>query len=187
MEETDILYNNKTKKGRIKAMGDLIIIKIHTYPNSKLHTYYFTDWEKARSFIHSLKSNANVLDYRVSVTDANPVEEYCARLIDVPLKVIDKLDKKGFNAFASKRETTDGMIYEAFLEHPDLGMKRVIYLHQITVEELGLKSEEGLVDLIYCQLDYYIDLFRYEENLLPTYLVIEEKHGYVPKWPPMAD
>lgn len=168
---------------------DIKIIKFHTYPDKKLHTRMFTDTEKAYSFIESLKSNVNVVDYRVFETTTDIAEVYCDRQKDAPVKLINKLDKNGFTAIASRQETEDGWVYEAFLEHPTLGSKRVLYLHKKTVEELGLKSEKDIEDSIYRKLDYYIGIFRYEGDWspLPTYLLCEEQNGYEVKWPPMAD
>ena len=65
---------------------DIKIIKFHTYPDKKLHTRMFTDTEKAYSFIESLKSNVNVVDYRVFETTTDIAEVYCDRQKDAPCK-----------------------------------------------------------------------------------------------------
>ena len=159
----------------------LICVKFHTNPKKKLHTYWFTDKEKAHSFINSLKWNVSVLDYRVSVTEANKYfTSDSARQCS--------LDKRDFLADATKRETEDGLVYEGFLGHPEFGRKKVLTIHKETMEMMGIADEKGIVCMIYDEMDYYLTVFMYDgECALPIWVGWEEQNGYEVKWPPMAE
>ena len=166
----------------------LICVKFHTNPKKKLHTYWFTDKEKARSFINSLKWSVNVLDYRVSETDANIADEYRYNLRDAPVRQKCSLDKRDFLADATKRETEDGLVYEGFLGHPEFGRKKVLTIHKETMEMMGIADEKGIVCMIYDEMDYYLTVFMYDgECALPIWVGWEEQNGYEVKWPPMAE
>lgn len=69
-------------------MKKLISVTYHANPKKKVHTYWFTDEEKAHSFIDSLKRSDNVLDYRAFATYADIAEEYSDSLQDVPVQMI---------------------------------------------------------------------------------------------------
>lgn len=165
----------------------LICVKFHR--KKKLHVYWFTDAKMAHSFIDSLIRCENVSDYSEFVTETDIVDKYCDNPKPPQLELIRELDKKDFTAVATKREAEDGKVYEVNLSHPDLGKKRVFYMHEKPVEMMEINSEKELEDFIYAGLEYYIRLFQDEGETSqpPHYLINEESCGYVAKWPPMAE
>ncbi len=172
-----------------KNISQLICVKLHTSPKNKLKTFWFTNEKMANSFIDSLMLSENVLDYRAYVIDADEAEEYSGSLKAPPLRVKCRLDKKDFKVVASRRETEDGLMCEAFLIHPSLGRKRVLYCHEKTVKMMRLENEKDIVEFIYGDLDFYIKLFMDEGETIapPLYLSAEEEDGYEVKWPPMDE
>jgi len=96
--------------------------------------------------------------------------------------------KKGFTVLAIKRETEDGLIYDGYLEHPVRGRKKVLMLHEKTIEDMGIKNGRNIVDLICARINEYITWFEYSENgidymVLPMWTFFEEENGYSWEWP----
>ena len=66
-------------------MTKLISITFHANPKKRVHTYWFTDEDKAQGFLNSLKQNPDVLDFRVFMTFADAVDSFNADCGDVPV------------------------------------------------------------------------------------------------------
>ena len=92
--------------------------------------------------------------------------------------------KKGYSVIVHERETEAGIVYEGFLGHPDLGIRKVLTMHEKTVEMLGVKNGEDLVGLIIGEISIFIGFYKYPDDLLPMLTLYEELNGYSVEWPP---
>lgn len=70
-------------------MSKIYSLQFHTRPKRKVHTYWFTDEVNARAFWDSVKSNPNVLDYQVFLTEADVADRYIDGMDDPPIEMLD--------------------------------------------------------------------------------------------------
>ncbi len=57
-------------------MKRIYSVQFHVKPKKKVHTYWFTDHQKAKNFLESVKMHPNVLDYEMFSMDADVYEGY---------------------------------------------------------------------------------------------------------------
>ena len=51
-------------------------VNFHVKPKKKVHTYWFTDYRKARDFLESVKENPKVIDYSMYSIAADVFTKY---------------------------------------------------------------------------------------------------------------
>ena len=69
-------------------------IQIHVKPKKRVHTYWFTDYRKAKVFLESVKVHPKVLDYGMFSMEADVFEEYKEDTED-PLIQMDESNRNG--------------------------------------------------------------------------------------------
>ncbi len=75
-------------------MSKIYSIQIHVKPKKRVHTYWFTDYRKAKVFLESVKVHPKVLDYGMFSMDADVFEEYKEDTED-PLIQMDESNRNG--------------------------------------------------------------------------------------------
>ena len=73
-------------------MKKIYSVQIHVKPKKKVHTFWFTDHQKAKAFLESAKVHPKVLDYMLISMEADGFEEYKDG-IESPLVQMDESNR----------------------------------------------------------------------------------------------